>query len=162
MSTEKMPDARESAICFAVYSTMHATLQLYRDLLEPWGLTYQQILVMSVVWGEDDVTPGRLAEALMLDSSTVAGLLKRLERDGLVERTADAADRRRVRITPTARSREILQQTGGLAACVAQAMSLSVSEAQTLLDLLHKMRSGVSEFARPDSGALALADTDRK
>ncbi|MFE2146194.1 MarR family winged helix-turn-helix transcriptional regulator [Streptomyces sp. NPDC059456] len=45
------------------------------------------------------VTPGRLGEALKLNSAGTTALLDRLERLGLVRRTRDAHDRRRVLLT---------------------------------------------------------------
>lgn len=44
------------------------------------------------------VTPGRLGEALRLNSAGTTGLIDRLERLGLIRRERDPADRRRVRL----------------------------------------------------------------
>ncbi|MFJ6718470.1 MULTISPECIES: MarR family transcriptional regulator [unclassified Streptomyces] len=44
----------------------------------------------------DTVTPGRLGEALKLNSAGTTALLDRLERSGLVRRVRDERDRRRV------------------------------------------------------------------
>jgi MarR family transcriptional regulator, organic hydroperoxide resistance regulator len=51
---------------------------------------------------EEGVSQAQLAGALCLDASTVTKMLLRLERDGVVERRADAADARilRVYLTP--------------------------------------------------------------
>jgi MarR family transcriptional regulator, organic hydroperoxide resistance regulator len=51
---------------------------------------------------EEGVSQAQLAGALCLDASTVTKMLLRLERDGVVERRADAADARilRVHLTP--------------------------------------------------------------
>jgi len=46
------------------------------------------------------LTPGRLAELTGLTTGTVTGVLDRLERGGFVRRERDAADRRRVVVTP--------------------------------------------------------------
>ena len=49
-----------------------------------------------------------LAERMKLDSSTVVGVVDRLVVKGLVVRSPDAQDRRRISITPTAKGEEIL------------------------------------------------------
>jgi DNA-binding MarR family transcriptional regulator len=49
-----------------------------------------------------------LAEAMMLDSSTVVGVVDRLAVKGLVVRNPDHQDRRRISIAPTAKGEEIL------------------------------------------------------
>lgn len=153
MADENSEVTREMAVCLALYSTMNSTLQLYRELLEPWGLTYQQYLALSVVNSTEDVSPGLISETLGMDSSTVAGILKRLERDGFIERSTSEHDRRRVSITATARAKQTLTETAGLGRCVAEAMSIDRAQATDLLALLHQLRTGVTEFALPDPSA---------
>ncbi len=139
----------DEAVCLALYSAANATVQLYRDLLAPWGLTYQQLMVLGVLWQEREVTSGRIASTLMLDSSTVAGLLKRLESMGLLRRETDQNDRRRVRVVPTAQSRDIANQLGWLEACIAGAIDLTPSQAHDLIERLHALRRSVTEYPRP-------------
>jgi DNA-binding MarR family transcriptional regulator len=137
------------AVCLALYSAMNATVQLYRDLLAPWGLTYQQLMVLGVLWQEAEATPSRIGEVLMLDSSTVAGLLNRLETAGLVHREPDPEDRRRVRVLPSERSRTISSELGWLEACLAEAIDLTPAQAGDLVSRLHALRESVATFPRP-------------
>jgi MarR family transcriptional regulator, organic hydroperoxide resistance regulator len=153
MATVEVRDSPMSeAVCLALYSAMNATVQLYRDLLAPWGLTYQQLMVLGILWQETDVTSGRIARVLMLDSSTVAGLLKRLESAGLVRREADAGDRRRVRVVATDRSLEIAGELGWLESCLAEAIALSPAQAADLVARLHALRESVIRAPRPPAG----------
>ncbi|GAB3597134.1 MarR family winged helix-turn-helix transcriptional regulator [Microbacterium tumbae] len=150
MTTTELHDSRMSeAVCLALYSAMNATVQLYRDLLSPWGLTYQQLMVLGVLWEGSEATPGRIAEVLMLDSSTVAGLLKRLEAAGLVQRGADPEDHRRVRVTATEASRQIAEELGWLEACLAEAIGLDRAHAHDLVGRLHALRESVVGYRRP-------------
>jgi DNA-binding MarR family transcriptional regulator len=75
--------------------------RLYRPLLEALGLTYPQYLAMLVLWEASPRTVGALGEALDLESSTLTPLLKRLETQGLVARTRDPEDERRVIVALT-------------------------------------------------------------
>jgi DNA-binding MarR family transcriptional regulator len=70
-------------------------------MLEALGLTYPQYLAMLVLWEASPRTVGALGEALDLESSTLTPLLKRLEAQGLVARTRDPQDERRVVVTLT-------------------------------------------------------------
>ena len=150
MSSVAPTDRRNEAVCLALYSAMNATVQLYRDLLAPWGLTYQQLMVLGVLWQESDATPSRIGEVLMLDSSTVAGLLKRLEAAGLVQRGPDPVDGRRVRVVATGQSRAIASELGWLEACLAEAIGLAPGEASDLIRKLHALRESVTGYPRPD------------
>lgn len=50
------------------------------------------------LWVEDGLKVSDIAREAGLDTSTMTGLLDRMERDGLVARTADPKDRRTLRI----------------------------------------------------------------
>lgn len=149
MGTQSAGSRMSEAVCLALYSTMNATLQLYRDLLAPWGLSYQQLMVLGVLWEEGESTPGRIAQVLGIDSSSVAGLLRRLQGEELIARETDPGDRRRVRVTPTDRGRRIAEELGWLEACVTEAMSMEASVAHDLVTRLDALRQTVLAFPRP-------------
>src|SRR5260221_14715979 len=53
---------------------------------------------MVSLWAKDDQTVGELGEALVLESSTLTPLLKRLEAAGNLTRTRDPSDERQGRV----------------------------------------------------------------
>lgn len=57
--------------------------------------------VLITLWGADGLKVVDLGRRAGLEPSTMTGLLDRMERDGLVKRTPDPADRRAQRITLT-------------------------------------------------------------
>ena len=75
------------------------------DLLAPYGLSLNQGLLLLEVLRGDGCPPGRLGRTLDFDSASLAGLLRRLERAGLVTRERSTMDGRSVlvRATPAAR-----------------------------------------------------------
>jgi len=56
------------------------------------------------------MTLGQLAAAEQVKPPTMTRIVSGLEREGLAERSADAADERRVRIRATAKAARLLQQ----------------------------------------------------
>lgn len=88
-------------LCFALYGAANRMTRLYRPMLDALGLTYPQYLAMLVLWEASPRTVGALGEALDLESSTLTPLLKRLETQGLVARTRDPEDERRVIVALT-------------------------------------------------------------
>ena len=83
-------------LCFAVYSVAHAFNRTYKPLLDRFGLTYPQYLVMLVLWEQDGQSVKAIGERLMLDSGTLTPLLKRLEGNGLILRKRGREDERQV------------------------------------------------------------------
>jgi DNA-binding MarR family transcriptional regulator len=75
------------------------------DLLASHGLSLNQGLVLLEVLRHDGCSAGQIGRALDFDSATLAGLLGRLERSGLVTRERSAADRRSVVVRPTLAAR---------------------------------------------------------
>jgi DNA-binding MarR family transcriptional regulator len=96
----------DDQLCFALYNASRALTRAYAPLLEPLGLTYPQYLVLLVLWERDNLPIKQLGERLALDSGTLTPLLKRLERQGLVERRRGEDDERlvRIRLTPSGRA----------------------------------------------------------
>lgn len=94
-------------VCFPLYAATNLLNRLYGPVLKPLRLTYPQYLVMLVLWEEEPQTVGSLGARLYLDSGTLTPLLKRMEAAGLVSRTRDAEDERRVLIGLTEQGRAL-------------------------------------------------------
>lgn len=71
------------------------------------GVNPGQFPVLLMLWEREGVTQTELAERLAVEQPTMAGTLKRLERDGLIKRVPDANDRRQARVHLTRRGREL-------------------------------------------------------
>jgi DNA-binding MarR family transcriptional regulator len=92
----------DQQLCFALYSSSLQLTRLYKPHLDALGLTYPQYLVMLVLWEQDGLperlTVNELGARLGLDSGTLTPLLKRMEARGLIKRTRDVQDERRVKL----------------------------------------------------------------
>jgi DNA-binding MarR family transcriptional regulator len=130
----------DNFICFALYSAGHAFTRLYKPLLDPLGLTYPQYLVMAVLWEKDDRPVGEIGEKLLLESSTLTPLLKRLEAAGMVRRTRDRDDERVVRIQLTPEGAALKQKALGIPAAIGCSTSLSVPEVVKLTGEIKALR----------------------
>lgn len=88
-------------LSFALYSAANRIIRLHRPFLEPFGLTFPQFLVMLALYDSEPRTVGSLGNELGMDNGTLTPLLKRLVAAGLVTRTRDDRDERRVQIALT-------------------------------------------------------------
>jgi len=122
----------DNFVCFALYSAGHAFTRLYKPLLDPLGLTYPQYLVMAVLWEKDGRTVGEIGEKLLLESSTLTPLLKRLETAGMVRRTRDQDDERVVRIQLTPKGAELKQKAVEIPQAIGCATNITVPEVMKL------------------------------
>ncbi len=78
-------------------------VRLHKPFLEPLGLTFPQYLVILELLNGAPLSVGALGARLDMDTGTITPLLKRLDAAGMVTRTRDPADERRVRVDLTPR-----------------------------------------------------------
>jgi DNA-binding MarR family transcriptional regulator len=95
---------------------------------------------------DDPPSPAELADCTGVTRATVSGLLDGMERDGLVVRKCDSADRRQVRVLVTPQGKELLDRIRP-AYCrwfSELVASLSETERQLLIALLEKIQHQLS------------------
>lgn len=131
----------DNFICFALYSAGHAFTRLYKPLLDPLGLTYPQYLVMAVLWEKDGRTVGEIGEKLILESSTLTPLLKRLETAGMVRRTRDQDDERVVRILLTPKGAALKQKAAEIPQAIGCATNITIPEVMKLTTEIKELRT---------------------
>jgi MarR family transcriptional regulator, organic hydroperoxide resistance regulator len=86
--------ALDRQVCFALVTAARDVVALYREVLEPLGLTHPQYLVMLALWEESPQSVRSLGRRLSLEPATLSPLLRRLEAAGLLERKRNPADER--------------------------------------------------------------------
>ncbi|GAA2384524.1 MarR family transcriptional regulator [Dactylosporangium salmoneum] len=85
---------------------VHKLLRAAADeAMSEHGVRIGQNLVLEVLWDGDGLSPGELAARLQVATPTVVNTATRMEKDGLVERRPDPADRRVVRLYLTEKGR---------------------------------------------------------
>jgi DNA-binding MarR family transcriptional regulator len=136
-SAASSPLSLEQQICYAMHTTVRAFDAVYRELLAEHGLSYPQYIALMGVAEHGPLTVSRLGELMRLDSGTLSPLLKRMEAAGLVARTRDPEDERRVLVSATAAGRDRLGALGDVPHQIAVRSGLSRQE---LVDLHRTLR----------------------
>lgn len=134
----------DDMLCFDVYAMQQAFNRLYKPLLAPLGLTYPQYLVMVVLWSEDQMPVGRIGARLGLESSTLTPLIKRLELAGLVTRSRDLQDERKVAVTLTERGRAMETQAREIPRCVEASTGMDSAEIAELRGRLARLHGALT------------------
>lgn len=142
------PAMLDHAVCFAVYSAGLAFNRVYKPILDQFGLTYPQYLVLIALWQAEGQTVSELGEHLFLESNTLTPLLKRLEAAGFVKRVRDKADERQVRISLTDEGRRVLEESSCVPQQILEATGYTVEE---LAALRHSL-SGLRDNLRASAG----------
>jgi len=103
---------RDTCLCLHVQRAARALARRFDEALRPLGLTNGQFSLMMALNRPEPPSIGSVAVLLAMDRTTLTAALKPLERRGLVEVTADPADRRSRRLTLTPAGRALLANAG--------------------------------------------------
>lgn len=88
----------ENQLCFSLYAASREVIKLYKPLLDKYGLTYTQYIVMLVLWEEEKISFKEIGQKLHLDSGTLTPVLKKLEQQQLINKYRDKEDDRNVTV----------------------------------------------------------------
>jgi len=134
-------------LCFALHAASRAVVREYTPLLGDLGLTYPQYVTMMALWQDPERphTVGELGDAVQMDSGTLTPLLKRLERDGLVTRTRDQADERRVNVKLTDAGSALRDRAASIPRAMAKRFGMPLEEIRALKAQLERLTSTLAD-----------------
>ncbi len=144
MKDAQVPDKYEcirigNQICFPLYACAKEIVRQYRKPLEALNLTYTQYIVMMVLWEHGDMTEGELGGIVRLDSGTLAPLLKRLEKQGYINRVRPDDNERKLLISLTEEGDALKEKALNVPCEVAGCLNMSDAELTQLKSLLDKL-----------------------
>ena len=87
-----------NCINFILSNTQNAVYSYFKKRLQEFDITPSQYSLLSCLWAQDGQTPSQLAQAMHLDTSSITGILSRLEKKELIDRVYSQEDRRSVSI----------------------------------------------------------------
>lgn len=83
---------------------------LFMEETEPFGLTPVQFAALAAVRRDPGIDQRTLARTIGFDTSTIGGVVDRLERRGLMRRVTSPEDRRARRLEVTTEGRAVLRE----------------------------------------------------
>ncbi|MBQ7264566.1 MAG: MarR family transcriptional regulator [Firmicutes bacterium] len=132
-------------LCFPLYACSKEVIRKYRKPLEKLGLTYTQYVVMMALWEFGTMTESELGEKVYLDSGTLAPLLKRLEKQGVVNRVRPDDNERKLCISLTEKGQALQEEAIKIPEAMQGCMNLTPEEMMQLKTLLDKALNGTSK-----------------
>jgi DNA-binding MarR family transcriptional regulator len=124
-----------------VYMTHKALFIARYNEIKDFGVTPMELALLTVVNGlGGSLTPAEIARWIMRKRSTVSGLLNRMERNGLIERSGHENSKKLKKVTLTTRGQRVLEQTGERDVLNDITGSLSDDEFGQLWSLLEKLQ----------------------
>ena len=135
----------KNQLCFPIYLCSKEIIRRYTPLLNEINLTYTQYIVMMYFWEVEESNLKDLGKTLLLDSSTLTPLLKKLELKGYIERNRSFTDERNLVIKLTKEGINLRCKAIDIPSKIGKRINLSDSDIKTLYSLIYKVLLNVEE-----------------
>jgi MarR family transcriptional regulator, organic hydroperoxide resistance regulator len=132
-------------LCFAVYETAGEFNKLYSSVLQPFGLTYPQYLVLLALWEKDGVTVKELGVKLNLGTGTLTPMVARMEANEWLRKERSKADERKVFIYLEEKARAEKLTITSKVAEVIQSCQIELEEYEQLMKQLNTLQNKIKE-----------------
>ena len=131
-------------INFLLTTAQHTVFQFLNSQLSAYDITPSQYGVLSCLWTREYATPKQISEILCLETSTISGVLDRMQKKGLVERFVNKEDRREIRVVVTEKGKALQEPIQEIIETVNEVVlrDFSEEEVQRLKENLKIIASG--------------------
>jgi DNA-binding MarR family transcriptional regulator len=148
---EAESDTSRSALPGGYGLRIRDTHQAFRKALQvrlaPFGINVSQWFYLRALFEQDGITQVELSERVGFDRATITSVLASMEQQGLVERTRNSSDRRKINVTLTPLARGLRARLLRAAADVNQvaAAGIAPEEVARALEVIDRMRMNLDE-----------------
>ena len=141
----------KNQLCFPIYLCSKEIIRKYTPLLDELGLTYTQYIVMMYFWEVEKSNVKEIGNTLLLDSSTLTPLLKKLEAKGYITRVRSTVDERNLEVTITDKGKKLKSKALSIPDKMGKCVNLTKEEASTLYSLMYKVLMNIERDENNES-----------
>ena len=138
MKTEEEILKLQNQLCFPIYLCAKEMTRKYNQILKNFDLTYTQYIVMMYFWEVKTSNVKNLGKVLLLDSSTLTPLLKKLEQKGYILRKKRESDERNLVIELTRKGENLKNKIKSVPLKMGVCLNLEENEAKQMVLLAYK------------------------
>ncbi|MGO8372553.1 MarR family winged helix-turn-helix transcriptional regulator [Rhizobium ruizarguesonis] len=134
----------------------HRLIQKYlQQRIEPHGVTLGMWYFLRALWNEDGLTQKELSLIVGTMEPTTLSAIKAMEQGGLVKRSRNSDDKRKINIFLTARGQQLKDELMPIAKEVvdAAASGFTQREVQMLMQFLGAIQTNMATKIQPDTEA---------
>lgn len=148
-----MQDVGRKPIAASLWETVQAVMGAFDGVLAELGGSRPIWFVLLALKKEHHATQRGLAAAVGIQEATLTHHLTAMERDGLVTRHREAANRRVLKVALTEEGEKLFQTLHRAALAYDERLRshFSVPEVEALTDMLGRLRQAASEADEPPS-----------
>lgn len=141
----------QDQITFPLYLCSKEVIRMYSLELGKHDLTYTQYLVMQYFWEQKTSNVKEIGKTMLLDSSTLTPLLKKLESKGLITRKKSNLDERNLVLELTKKGANLKNEIIPIPHEMRKNSKINEKEEKELKKLLMKILNGIEEDIRNEN-----------
>ena len=145
MDDKYEPLRLKNQLCFPLYLCAKEIQRQYAPYLDEINLTYTQYVVMMYFWENGSSNVKTIGKTLLLDSSTLTPLLKKLENKGYVTRTRSKEDERNLVVELTPEGDALKDKALEIPFKIGRCLDLEQDEAAALYRTLYKVLQNIEK-----------------
>lgn len=145
MDDKYEPLRLKNQLCFPLYLCAKEIQRQYAPYLDEINLTYTQYVVMMYFWENGSSNVKAIGKTLLLDSSTLTPLLKKLENKGYVTRTRSKEDERNLVVELTPEGDALKDKALEIPFKIGRCLDLEQDEAAALYRILYKVLQNIEK-----------------
>lgn len=143
MDVKYNPLRLENQLCFPIYLCSKEIINNYNSILKEINLTYTQYIVMMYFWEYKKCNVKNLSKVLLIDSSTLTPLLKKLENKKYIKRERNNKDERNLDLTITDIGENLKDRALIIPNKIGKCINLTNEEVELLYKLTYKVLKNV-------------------
>lgn len=125
-------------LCFLFYVSSKEIIKRYTPHLKKYGLTYTGYIVLLALEDDESINVKSLGKRLFLDSGTLTPMIKKLEKQKLVQRFRQPSDERNLLVSLTEQGIKTRHDISHIALDVFNDLDISTEDAKTIKSILTK------------------------
>lgn len=133
----------KNQLCFPLYLTAKEITGIYNQKLKKLDLTYTQYIVMMYFWQKGSSNLKELSRTLMLDSSTLTPIIKKLEAKGFVQKKRSEKDERNLLLRLTPKGEQLKEESLDIPIQVGECVGITNEEMEQLRAITTKILENI-------------------
>ena len=133
----------KNQLCFPLYLTAKELTGIYNRKLKKLDLTYTQYIVMMYFWQKGSSNLKELSRTLMLDSSTLTPIIKKLEAKGFVQKKRSEKDERNLLLRLTPKGEQLKEESLDIPIQVGECVGITNEEMEQLRAITTKILENI-------------------
>lgn len=135
----------KASIVYPIYLVAKELTRKYSELLAEYDVTYTQYLVLNYFFVVKSSNLKNIGKAMMLDSSTLTPLLKKLEKKGYIVRNKSLTDERNLQVDITEKGLALKPKLKAVRKKIKKICNMSEEEVEAMHKILFKLLNTIIE-----------------